>query len=148
MRPTNHTSNSSTRRNRSSSNDRSHAFPNERKDVTRNSSFKDPKGNLKITVAMIIPNYLVQYLFGKNNEYAKELCSKTGSNISVYKENDVSINTVEGIKGRVITFRGSPKANAEAMTIVQDKIIDLELKINGTKYERHDQKKDIMLFVR
>lgn len=111
---------------------------NERRDVTRNSHFLDPKGDLKITISSLVPNYLVPYIIGKNGEVIRSIETKTSCSVSFQKETKHDhnvINTAEGIRARICSLVGTPNSVKEAFGLLIEEIVKLEKNINGVRSE-------------
>lgn len=59
-------------------------YPNE-KDPSSNISYEE-KGVMKISTSILVPDYLVSLLIGKNGENIKGIMNKSGSMITFAKE--------------------------------------------------------------
>ena len=119
------------------------------KDPSHNVSYEE-KGINKISIDIIVPDYLVSLLIGKNGECIRGIMTKSGSMITFQKEvlnqllilfiffqynEDSKINTSEGVLGRVCNIKGTPDQNSNALLLITDMIIKLEKSLNGVRKE-------------
>lgn len=111
-------------------------FDYSNKDPTNNVSYEE-KALMKISNDIIVPDYLVSLLIGKNGECIRNIMNKSGSMINFQKEynDDFKINTSEGVLGRICNLKGKPEQNSVAMQLISEMIIKLESSLNGIRKE-------------
>lgn len=106
------------------------------KDPSNNISYEE-KGVVKISNDIIVPDYLVSLLIGKNGETTRGIMNKSGAMIIFQKENydDLKVTTVDGVLGRLCNIKGSVQQNCMAIQLINEMIVKLESSLNGVRKE-------------
>ena len=107
-------------------------FDNNHKiDPSRNRSFEE-KGIIKITNEIIIPDHLLFAFCGKNSDLLKLITNKSGSSVVVHvisfelKQEENKIKTYDNLNGKILTIKGTPSQNAQALQIISETLIKIE----------------------
>ena len=99
-------------------------------------------GEMKITMAILVPDHLVKYIIGHDGVSIKDIMNKTGASISFSKDfqNDHKVTIHSKILGRACNITGTLSQNLNAISRIYEMVISLENKpMNDNSYSHSKQ---------